>query len=119
MNNFYNKEQEILIRKSFVFTLDIIHYAQLLEEKKKNFIAKQLLVFGTAFGENMHNLQFIKSERSYLDKLEKAKKHAQKTKYWLQLCKYSNEYPKPNGLLTEVGELIETISLSSYQVNKN
>ena len=43
-----------LIEKTLKFALDIIEFCELLEEKRKFIIAKQLLRSGTSIGANAH-----------------------------------------------------------------
>ncbi len=47
-----NFESNSLIEKAVQFSLDIIEFCELLEEKKKFVIAKQLLRSGTSIGAN-------------------------------------------------------------------
>ena len=112
-------EQEIIFRKSFVFALDIIQYSELLEKQNKHSVAEQLVISGTAFGENINDVRHAENDRDYIESIKKANKNAQKIKYWLQLCKYSNVYPSPQNLITEIENLIELINDSSFIINQN
>ena len=112
-------EQEIIFRKSFVFALDIIEYSELLKKQNKHSVAEQLIISGTAFGENINDVRHAENDNDYIENIKQANKNAQKIKYWLQLCKYSNFYPSPNKLITEIDELIKLISESSFIINQN
>ena len=52
-----NFENNPLITKTVKFSLDIIDYCELLEEKKKYVVAKQLLRSGTSIGANSFEAQ--------------------------------------------------------------
>ena len=112
-------EQEIIYRKSFVFALDIIQYSELLEKQNKHSVAQQLITSGTAFGENISDIRHAENDNDYIENIKKANKNAQKIKYWLQLCKFSEFYPKPKNLIIEIEELIELISESSFIIHQN
>lgn len=101
--------REILFRESFVFVLDLIRYTELLEENKKDSLAKQLFTTGTAFGEIVNEARFLEKEEKNICKIKKLKKSANSIKYLLQLCKYSASYPNPNNLISELDKLIEQI----------
>ena len=104
------REKDILFRESFVFVLDLIEFTELLEQKKKNSLAKQLLKAGTTFGEIINETRFTENNEKYICKIKKLKKNAHNTKYLLQLCKYSATYPNPNNLISDLDELMEQIS---------
>ena len=86
---------------------------------KKHYVAKQLLINGTAFGEIIQDIRYAENKKEYFQKTNEAIKHAQKTKYWLQLCKYSELFPNPDNLLNEIEELFEQVSETSFlkQIN--
>ena len=103
-------EKDILFRESFVFVLDLIQYTELLEQKKKKSLAKQILKAGTCFGKIVNQARFTQEKESYFYKMQKLKKSAQSIKYLLQLCKYSTTYPNPNNLILDLEDLINQIS---------
>lgn len=45
-----NDKENIIVKKSFEFALEIIKFCELLEENKKYIIARQLLRAGTSIG---------------------------------------------------------------------
>lgn len=111
-------EQEMILKKSFVFSLDIIQYSELLEQQKKYSIAKQLLDTGTTFGANINDARYSKTDKDFIYNIKNSMKNAQKARYWLLLCKYSNLYPNPDNLITEIEELLELIS-EPLMINRN
>lgn len=88
--------------------LDIIEFNELLKEKNKHSIAEKILLEATTFGEHILTLKNAKNESQARDFKNKAKTTAQRTKYLLQLCKYSESYPNPDELLSDIEILISS-----------
>lgn len=105
-----NKENVIVIL-TFKFALEIIKYCEILQENKKYVIANQLLQSGTSIGANIREAQNAESKADFIHKFKIAAKEIEETIYWLDLCKYSDNYPS-----TEI--LIEQINNISRIVNK-
>ena len=105
------KENENLIVKlSLGFALDIIAYSEKLEELKKYIIARQLLKSGTSIGANVREAQNAESKADFIHKMKIAAKEAGETEYWLTLCELSPSYPKSENLKEKLGSLINIIS---------
>ncbi len=83
-----------------ILLLNIIEYCEILEEKKKFVIAKQLLKSGTSIGANVREAQSAESRADFIHKMKIAEKEAEETEYWLLLCKHAKNYPS-NELLIE------------------
>jgi len=103
-------EKDTLFRESFVFVLELIEFTELLEQRKKKSLAKQLLKAGTAFGEIINEARFTGNKEDLIIQIKKMNKSAHNIKYLLQLCKYSTGYPNPRDLLKNIDILIVTIS---------
>jgi len=103
-------KKEILFRESFVFVLDIIQFTELLEEKGKSTLAKQLLNAGTSYGNIINEARYTENYDVFLLKIGKLLKAAHNIKYLLQLCKYSTGYPNPGNILKNIDILIVKIS---------
>lgn len=88
------KRNEIL-ELSFEFALKIIEYSELLEEKRKYVIARQLLKSGTSVGASIRESQSAESKLDFIHKLKIANKEAEETEYWLLLCEKAASYPTP------------------------
>lgn len=95
------KRNEIL-ELSFEFALQIIAYCELLEEKRKYVIARQLLKSGTSIGANVREAQNAESNQDFIHKLKIAAKEADETEYWLLLCEKSFHYPTTIDLITSI-----------------
>lgn len=81
-----NDKENVIVEKSFQFALKIIVYCDLLEEKRKFVISKQLLRSGTSIGANVREAQNAESKADFIHKLKLAAKEADETEYWLLLC---------------------------------
>lgn len=84
-----NKDN-VIIKKSYSFALEIIVvYKYLVSEKKEFVISKQLLRSGTSIGANIHEAVASESKKDFIHKLGIAVKEARETSYWLNLLKDS------------------------------
>lgn len=105
-----------MLQKSLQFSLELIVYCEDLEERKKFFIARQLLRPGTSIGANISEAQNPHSKVDFISKIKIATKELEETKYWLYLCKHSENYPFNPHLetqITEIGKLLyKTLSTS-------
>lgn len=115
------ERENIIVSKTIAFSLDIISYAELLEEKKKYVIARQLLKSGTSIGANVHEAQNSESRADFIHKIKIAAKEVEETKYWLTLCKQVESYPFEENLelqINEIGLIIYKILSSSKKFIK-
>ncbi len=103
-------KKNIIIDKTFNFALRIISFSELLEQNKKNVLAKQLLRAGMSIGANVREAQNAESKNDFIHKMKIAAKEAGETEYFLLLCKHSNSYPFSDSLLTEISDIIKIIS---------
>ena len=87
-----NKNRDnVIVRKSYLFALDIINtYKYLISEKKEYVLSKQLLRSGTSIGANIHEAIASASKKDFIYKLGISLKEALETSYWLNLLKDSN-----------------------------
>ena len=76
-----------------------------------NIIANQILKSGTSIGANVREAQNAESKADFIHKFKIAAKEIEETIYWLELCKFSNNYPN-------VDDLIEQVNNISRIVNK-
>lgn len=115
------KRNEI-VEVSFEFALGIIEFSELLEERSKFVISKQILRSGTSVGANIREAQSCESKKDFIHKLKIAAKEAEETEYWLLLCKRSNTYPDPHqeleSKLLSIKKLLSKI-ISSTRSNMN
>ena len=105
-----NDKDNLIVNKSFLFSLEIVKFCELLEENRKFVIARQLLRSGTSIGSNVREAQNAESKADFVHKIKIAAIEADETEYWLMICKYSQSYPFNEQLLTEVAEIIKILS---------
>lgn len=80
MNEYKNN---IIIKKSYAFALDIVLLYKQLVEQKEFVLSKQLLRSGTSVGANIHEALPSESKRDFIHKLSIALKESRETSYWL------------------------------------
>jgi len=88
------KKNEVL-ELSVAFAVEIIKYCELLEEKRKYVIARQLLKSGTSIGANVKEAQNSESQQDFIHKLKIAAKEAEETEYWIYIIQQVDTYPTP------------------------
>ena len=108
-----------IVDVSFEFALNIIEYCELLEEKRKYVIARQLLRSGTSIGANVRESQNAESKADFVHKLKIAAKEADETEYWLQLCKHSKNYPSSDTLEKTIISIKKLLSSIISTMKKN
>ena len=105
------KENEnLIVRLSLEFAVDIIAYSEKLEELRKYVISRQLLKSGTSIGANVREAQNAESKADFIHKLKIATKEAGETEYWLILCELSPSYPNPENLKEKLLSIINILS---------
>jgi four helix bundle protein len=105
-----NDKDNLIVKLTLEFALEIIGYSELLEEHKKYVIARQLLKSGTSIGANIREAQNAESRADFIHKMKIAAKEADETEYWLVLCEMSKNYPKPDGLKEKLQSIINILS---------
>ncbi len=99
-----------ILKESFEFAVNIINYSELLEEKRKYILAKQLLRSGTSIGANIKEAQNAESKADFIHKLKIALKEADETEYWLFLCENIENYPNPEGLIEKLNGILKMLN---------
>lgn len=105
---------------SFLFAVSVVEFSELLEEKRKFVIARQLLKSGTSIGANVREAQSAESKDDFIHKLKISSKEAEETEYWLEICKACRTYPYEPILmekLIEIKKLLNAIISSSKKRN--
>ena len=104
------EKENIILKLSFEFALEIIEFAELLELNKKFVIAKQILKSGTSIGANIREAQGAESKLDFIHKIKIAAKEAEETEYWILLCNASKNYPTNNELLEKINTINKILS---------
>jgi len=105
-----NDKENLIVKLTLEFALEIVEYSELLEERKKYVIARQLLKSGTSIGANVREAQNAESKADFIHKLKIATKEADETEYWLMLCEMSKNYPKKELLKEKLQTIINILS---------
>ena len=105
-----NDKENVIVKLTLDFALEIITYTELLEEQRKYVVAKQLLKSGTSIGANVRESQNAESKADFIHKMKIAAKEVDETEYWLILCELSSSYPNPNGLKDKLQSIHNIIS---------
>lgn len=105
-----NDKDNLIVKLTLEFALEIIEYSELLEEQNKYVIARQLLKSGTSIGANVREAQNAESKADFIHKMKIAVKEADETEYWLILCEIAKKYPNPVGLKEKLQSIINILS---------
>lgn len=103
--------ENLIVKLSFEFALGIVRYAELLEVNRKFVVANQLLKAGTSIGANIWEAQNSESKVDFIHKMKISAKECEETKYWLLICKHSENYPL-------IGDLLDNIESIQKVLNK-
>ncbi len=117
------ERENVILKKSFQFTLESIQFVELLEENRKFVVANQLLKSSSSIGANIREAQHAESLNDFIHKLKIAAKEAEETAYWLEVCNAAETYPSSEHLLADLKEiqklLTKIIHTSKLKVSKN
>jgi len=111
-------KENVIVTLTFKFALDIISYCDTLQENRKFVIANQLLKSGTSIGANIREAQNAESKADFIHKFKISAKEIEETIYWLELCKYSKDYPNVDQLLDQmntISRVVNKIIITSKQ----
>lgn len=123
-----NEEKEnIIVKKSYDFALEIVKHYKILIEQKEFVLSKQLLRSGTSIGANIHEEIASESKKDFVHKLGIALKEARETSYWLNLLKDSSYLSLANFNMliitcNEIVKILNSIILTTkqrYFLNEN
>jgi four helix bundle protein len=87
-------------------------YRYLVEKKKENVLAKQVLRSGTSIGANIEEGIGGQSEKDFFAKLNIAYKEARETKYWLRILRDTNYISEreSNAIINDCDEILKIIT---------
>ena len=105
------KEDNLIVNKTFEFSLKIIPLYKILTSNKEYVLSKQILRSGTSIGANVEEAVGAHSKKDFISKMIIAYKEARETKYWLRLLDKSqmvkNDYSQH---LKEVDEILNILT---------
>ena len=106
-----NERDNIIVNKTLDFACDILDLEDLLNEKRKYVISKQVTRSGLSIGANVREAQRAVSKADFINKLGISLKEAEETKYWFEIIerkifildeKYKNELEQIIKLLVSI-----------------
>ena len=103
-------KDNIIIKLTFQFALDIVKYCEEVQENKKFVIANQLLKSGTSIGANIREAQNAESKADFIHKFKIAAKEIEEAIYWLELCNFSINYPNVDQLLEQINNISRIVN---------
>lgn len=116
------KKDNLILEKSFNFSLSVIELYKYLKSNNEFIISKQLLRSGTSIGANINEATAAQSKADFIHKMSLASKEARETKYWLMLLNKSQlveinlyKYIKE---IDEIINILTAIVKTSQQNNK-
>ena len=98
------KEENIIVEKSYSFSLEIMRLAGIIREKREYNLASQLWRSGTSIGANVEEAQAAQSRADFRSKMAIAAKEARESDYWLRLTRDGKVLPA-----SEVTPLLDQI----------
>ncbi len=101
--------RNLLVEMTTQYALNIIEYAEILENERKYVIARQVLKSGTSIGANIREEQNAESKADFIHKFKIAAKEIDETEYWLCLCQAAKTYPNPDPQLLENLQVIARV----------
>lgn len=117
------KKENLILEKSFTFSLSIIELFKHLKSNNEFIISKQLLRSWTIIGANINESTDAQSKADFIHKMSIASKEARETKYWLMLLNKSQLVViNLEKYIKEIDEIINihtAIVKTSQQNNKN
>lgn len=103
-------QENPILRETFEFAVLIVKFAEILEEKRKYVIARQIIRSGTSIGANVKEAQNAESKADFIHKLKIALKEADETEYWLFICKNLENYPETTSLIEKLNGIIKILN---------
>ena len=104
------KENNVILEKTFDFSLRVIEIYKFLTEKKHEFImSKQLLRSATSIGANCEEADSAQSHKDFISKMSISLKEARETRYWIRLL-LKSKYLTDKNILDECEAIIKILT---------
>ncbi|MHB8403106.1 MAG: four helix bundle protein [Bacteroidia bacterium] len=106
----------VIVDKSFEFSLEIIYLYKFLKDNNEFVLSKQVLRSGTSVGANVEEAVGAFSKRDFTAKMGIALKEARETRYWLRLlnksqivkCELTENIKKAEELVNILTAIVKT-----------
>ena len=105
-----NYKNNAIVRMTFEFSLDVIAFADVLREQKRFAFSDQILRSGCSVGANVKEAQGAESNADFIHKMKVAYKEAEEIEYWLELCNFAPNYPKPGTMLEKIEAIMKVLN---------
>jgi four helix bundle protein len=105
-------KENIIVMKSFQFSLKILQLYKVLTKNREYVISKQLLRSATSIGANVEEAGAASSRKDFISKMTIASKEAREARYWLRLLnedKFIEGYDFTE-LLAEINQIISILT---------
>lgn len=115
-------KDNIILEKSFQFSIKIVKLYKFLNEGKREFdLSRQLLRAGTSIGANVEEAVGASSKRDFKYKLDIAYREARETHYWIRLLRETTiiEKESANPLLADCEELLRILGAIQNTLKTN
>ncbi len=83
------KNENIIVKKTFDFSLHIIDLYKILKKEWEYVLSKQLLRSGTSIWANVNEATAAPTKKDFINKMSIASKESRETIYWLKLLQES------------------------------
>lgn len=116
-----NTKENIILDKTFKFSLDVIKVYQSLTYKHEYVLSRQLLKSATSIGANVNESTAAQSKADFIAKMAIASKEARETKYWLRLLTEAKIGEiETEQLLKDIDEIISILTaiVKTSQTNR-
>jgi len=113
-----NYKDNAIVKMTFQFSLDIMDFSEVLRGEKRFVFADQLLRAGCSVGANVKEAQSAESRADFIHKLKVASKETEETEYWLELCEFAKDYPKPRKLLEDIESILKVAEQNYFDITK-
>jgi len=114
-------KENIILKKTFKFSVEISKLVILLRKKGETVISKQLLRSATSIGANVQEATAAISKKDFILKMSIASKEARESAYWLNILNTSKmvdlEYSSYISLIDEIIKILTAI-LKTAQSNQ-
>jgi four helix bundle protein len=106
-------KQNLILDKTYAFSLRIIKLYRHLNDKEKFFpLSSQILRSGTSIGANAEEGNAGQSKKDFIAKMQVSYKEAKETHYWIRLLRDSQyiESTAAESLLNDCNEILRIIN---------
>ena len=104
------KEENLIVKITFDFGLEVMLFCDKLYEKKKFVIAGQLLRAALSIGAGVREAQNSESIADFIHKMKVAGKEAEESEFYLQLIQKAYSYDQPQLLLVKLSSINKVLN---------